>query len=466
MMTVEEGDILMRFDDGTPRMAPPTVMDRCLNNPKQNLINLCTFCLAMGNAADAVEIMCIGFIMTELDVTQTDKGSSRLLFKLLRTITKPSCQSLPFLSFHSTEFLSAAVFFGMFFGGIFCGLLSDRYGRRPCLLYSLALNTIAGLASCFVPNVKLLIFCRVIGGVGIGGSVPAVFSLGAEIFPSSVRGKYLSIIASFWMVGAIFVGAAAWIMLGSDANGHRMMPYATWRWFAAICSLPALAAFLLTYFFLPESPRFLIENLRFEEAAVVLNRLSVLKTDSEELRNNFTMSIDSDDRTYEDTLLTTTEPIETQYFTIPKMFSNRKLVNVSLTLMVIWFTLSFGSYGISTWISTIFEDIGESNPYEDSFIFAAANLPGNIVSILFVDRYGRKNLLFFGMFFSSFCSIGFAVGKRNKELVVFCAALFNAFSVVGWNSLDCLSVEMFPTAARTSAMGILAGAGNDNRNAF
>ena len=74
MMTVEEGDILMRFDDGTPRMAPPTVMDRCLNNPKQNLINLCTFCLAMGNAADAVEIMCIGFIMTELDVTQTDKG--------------------------------------------------------------------------------------------------------------------------------------------------------------------------------------------------------------------------------------------------------------------------------------------------------------------------------------------------------------------------------------------------------
>ena len=59
--------------------------------------------------------------------------------------------------------------------------------------------------------------------------------------------------------------------------------------------------------------------------------------------------------------------------------------------------LSFGSYGISTWISNLFADLGEVNPYADSFIFAAANLPGNVVSILFIERYGRKRLLCWGM---------------------------------------------------------------------
>lgn len=349
------------------------------------------------------------------------------------------------------EFLSSSVFFGMFFGGIICGLLSDRIGRRPCLLYSLALNAVAGIASAFVPNVKQLTLCRILGGIGIGGSVPAVFSLGAEIFPTAVRGKLLSVIASFWMVGAIFVGAAAWVMLGNNAAGNRIIPHANWRWFAGVCSLPALTAFLLTLFILPESPRFLIEKLNFDEAASVLNKLSALKTTSQELKIEYYMNR-SDDEIFEGKT-----KIETS--NIPVIFSNKKLLTTTTILMAIWFTLSFGSYGLSTWISSIFVDIGESNPYEDSFIFSLANLPGNLVSILFVDKYGRKNLLFIGMFLSGLCSIGFAIERESKNIVVLCAALFNAFAVVGWNSLDCLSVEMFPTAVRTSAMGFLAGSG-------
>jgi MFS family permease len=342
----------------------------------------------------------------------------------------------------------------MFFGGIFCGFLSDKFGRRPCLLYSLALNTLAGIVSSFVPNVKWLICCRVIGGIGIGGSVPAVFSLGAEIFASSVRGQLLSVIASFWMMGAIFVGTAAWIMLGNDLQGNRITPYTNWRYFAVVCSLPALAAFFLTYFLVPESPRFLVGKLKFEQAALVLNRISEIEVSEEALKDEFYKNnahLLSDE--------VTQKKKEIKMFNVPVMFIHQKLRKTTLTLMIIWFTLSFGSYGITTWISTLFVDIGETNPYEDSFIFALANLPGNLISILLVDKYGRKNLLFFGMFFSSLCSIGFVLGVKNKDLVVFCAALFNAFSVIGWNSLDCLSVEMFPTSARTSAMGFLAGSG-------
>jgi MFS family permease len=349
----------------------------------------------------------------------------------------------------------------MFFGGIFCGLFSDIYGRRPFLLYSLAINAMAGVASAFAPGVEILIICRVIGGVGIGGSVPAVFSLGAEMFAPAVRGKLLSIIASFWMVGAIFVAGAAWIMLGNDANGLEIIPGSDWRWFAGVCAIPAFTAFLLALFIIPESPRYSIEKLNFDEAAAALNRLSSLKTTAQELKIEYYMN-KSDDGIFEGT------KVEVKASNVPIMFSTKKMIRTSITLMVIWFTLSFGSYGISTWITTIFNKIGEINSYEGAFIFALANLPGNLVSILLVDKYGRKNLLFFGMLLAGLCSIGFAILTTRKDMngqIIFCAAAFNAFSVIGWNSLDCLSVEMFPTAVRTSAMGFLAGSGECHSSA-
>ena len=101
-------------------------------------IYLVCFCLALGNAVDAVEIMCIGYIITEIpNVTSTDQ-----------------------------ELLTSAVFIGMLMGGIFCGFLSDQIGRRPTLLLSFTLNMLSGFLSVISPNVHWLIAFRVIGGLG------------------------------------------------------------------------------------------------------------------------------------------------------------------------------------------------------------------------------------------------------------------------------------------------------------
>jgi MFS family permease len=94
---------------------------------------------------------------------------------------------------------------------------------------------------------------------------------------------------------------------------------------------------------------------------------------------------------------------------------------------------------MSTWISTLFEDVGIGNPYAAAFIFALANLPGNIVSLVFIEKYGRRWLLSGGMCLAAVSALGFALDTHAAGVVVLCAALFNAFSVIGWNSLDCLS---------------------------
>jgi MFS family permease len=131
----------------------------------------------------------------------------------------------------------------------------------------------------------------------------------------------------------------------------------------------------------------------------------------------------------------------------------------TLLFMCVWFMLSFGSYGISTWAAVLFTDVGISNVYAATFIYACANLPGNIVSIVYMDMIGRQRILQYGMGLAAVSVTGFAVDTKDAAIVVLCAALFNAFSVAGWNALDCMTAEEFPTQCRTTAMGVIAAAG-------
>lgn len=471
MMAVEEGGGLL---DTTTCHNHSKIIENCLDHISASKLWLLTICLALGNAADAVEIMCIGFIMADI----------------------------PDISTSYKEWLSSAVFIGMLVGGLLCGYLSDHIGRRPCLLGSLFINACAGLASAAVPNIPLLILCRVIAGLGIGGSVPIVFALGAEIFPCAIRGKQLSVIASFWMVGALYTATAAWVMLGNDSHGQRIMPNISWRIFAIVCSLPAFFTLILTYFVIPESPRYLLSKKKYNEIKNVLKQLTGVIIDSNQFSTSsriYKELVQSNNSNYQEVVSDLhvlgdedafsnskhTQKSTDQKYPISNIRNNENddfrdeeentkynssnntilllfnpaLRYTTICLIFIWFTLCFGSYGLSTWISVLFEDIGLSNAFADSFIFSVANLPGNVVSILFIERIGRKRLLSWGMSLAGLSAVGFALGIHEPAVVVGCAALFNAFSVAGWNALDCMSVESFPTNVRTSAMGVLAAAG-------
>ena len=245
-------------------------------------------------------------------------------------------------------------------------------------------------------------------------------------------------IASFWMVGSIFVALVAWLMLGIPSL------YVGWRPFAVISSLPAIVALVLTYLYLPESPRFLLSKENYEQAAINIHYTTGMHVDPIVLKN----SIIGDNAT-----------ANSGGSGILRLLFSSDLKRTTITLMVIWFTLSFGSYGISTWISVLYENVGISNPYRDDFIYALANLPGNVISILTIETYGRRRLLCYGMCFAALSCVGFGVGSSSISVVLLCSTLFNCFSVIGWNSLDIMSVENFPTAVRTSAMGVLAASG-------
>lgn len=62
------------------------------------------------------------------------------------------------------------------------------------------------------------------------------------------------------MLGAIFAAAAAWVVLGDDFGGDRILAGGTWRHYALIAALPVFTALFLSILFVPESPRYLAKT--------------------------------------------------------------------------------------------------------------------------------------------------------------------------------------------------------------
>jgi VNT family MFS transporter (synaptic vesicle glycoprotein 2) len=110
----------------------------------------------------------------------------------------------------------------------------------------------------------------------------------------------------------------------------------------------------------------------------------------------------------------------------------------------------------------LFKRIGLENPFANAFIYAAANLPGNLMTAVLMDRLGGRRILAISMLLSAACATGFAYANSSASgaaAIVLLASGFNAFSTAGWNAIDLMSTESFPTDVRTTGMGMLSASG-------
>ena len=123
--------------------------------------------LGVANSSDASEILCISYIMGDEVFQDTMLDSSG--------------------GSSSSGLLAGAVFLGMLLGGLTVGTMGDRMGRKPMLLLGLICNSISGVLSAFAQNVYILSLLRLLAGVGIGATVPPLFTLATELAPPSAQ---------------------------------------------------------------------------------------------------------------------------------------------------------------------------------------------------------------------------------------------------------------------------------------
>lgn len=111
--------------------------------------------------------------------------------------------------------------------------LSDRHGRRPVFLASVAIFALGSLLVAVAPSFWMIVAARAVQGIGAGGISPAASAIVGDVFPSEQRGKALGLIGATFGMAFVFGPPLA----------AMMMMWAHWRWIFLI-NLP-IAAFVL-----------------------------------------------------------------------------------------------------------------------------------------------------------------------------------------------------------------------------
>lgn len=303
----------------------------------------------------------------------------------------------------------------------------------------------------------------------------------------------LSFMAAFWTLGNLFVAGLAWLIIPSSIGvTSPAFTYNSWRIFLMVCALPSfLVAGLL--FYLPESPKFLLTQGRYEEALAIFRGIYVTNTGkSKDLYPVTELMIDDKLRQELEQVTKKRGKLRTMLADIgdnTKELFVSPILKFTVISITINFTFHIGYYGLMMWFPELFnrfDEFSRDHPGEDasvcrvtnyvvdsgshsghgvckstipssvfmeSLITVAAALPANVFAVLFMDKLGRKFFLIFSTVSAGICSASmYFVYNKTHNLIV--SAVFSGVITCGNAALDCLITEVFPTNLRATGIAI------------
>jgi len=163
-----------------------------------------------------------------------------------------------------TEVAASSLLIGCIFGAAIGGVLSDRWGRKKILLVSALLFALSAAGAALPRTLNEFMAARFVGGLAIGiASLLAPLYI-AEISPASIRGRLVALNQMAIVSGILLAYLSNWLLsfLGAES----------WRWMFLTAAIPSIG-FLCGLFYVPESPRWLVESGREDEALGVLTRV-------------------------------------------------------------------------------------------------------------------------------------------------------------------------------------------------
>jgi PHS family inorganic phosphate transporter-like MFS transporter len=317
--------------------------------------------------------------------------------------------------------LNAVMLGAAFLGALVFGRIADVIGRTRVYWISAALMVVAAVGSALAPSLAVLIGFRFLLGFGVGGDYPVSAVLMSEYSGHHNRGRMVGLVFSAQAVGLIVGPLVALALLGGGAG-----PAATWRILLGLGAIPAAAAVWLRRK-MPEPPRYQAR------AAGVPARDSGQPTAG-----------------------------------LRSFLRNRRLLVILAGTSGCWFLLDYAYYGntISTpqIISLISPHASQTTTIAIQLaIFAVAAVPGYVLAIAQMDRFGHRRLQLAGFIMMGVCFavIGLVPGMTTAVapfLIAYGISYF--FTEFGPNvTTFVLPGELFPTRIRATGHGISAGIG-------
>lgn len=321
-------------------------------------------------------------------------------------------------------------FVGMAIGAVFSGALADRFGRKNVFASTLVIYSIVTGLCAFAPNLTVLLVCRFIVGLGLGGQLPVAVTLVSEYVPAQVRGRFIVLLESFWGLG--------WLV--AALISYFLIPHFGWHIAFLIGGLPLFYVWVI-FSKVPESVPYLINRNRIEEAHMLIQKLE--RQAGVEVIQEIEV-----------------QPVAHQQKVSFQQLWQKPFVRRTLMLWLIWFGIVFSYYGIFTWLPSLLVKQGYDivKSFEYVLFMILAQLPGYVVASWLVEKLGRKATL---AGFIGFCAVSayfFGQASSDSEIMLW-GCLMSFFNLGAWGVLYTYTPEQYPANIRAFGSGWAAAIG-------
>jgi sugar porter (SP) family MFS transporter len=323
---------------------------------------------------------------------------------------------------------------GTFLGALFAGKPGDRYGSRDSLKVVGAMYVVSALGCAFCWNFESFCVFRFIGGLAIGASSVLAPVYISEIAPAGDRGRLTGLFQFNIVLGIVLA------FLSNALVAMSMSGVDPWRIKLGVAAVPALF-FLAMMYTIPQSPRWLAQRGRHDEAKASLARVGV--ADADGMLREFELAAKAASQN-----------------AAQKLFVAAYRKPIVLAILIAAFNQLSGINAILYYLKDIFAAAGFSGLSNDwqQVAVGAANLVATIVALMVIDRVGRKKLLLIGSVGTAAALAGVAAimgTGQGHEYLLPCLILFIAFfafsqGAVIWVYLS----EIFPTAVRSRGQAL------------
>ena len=305
---------------------------------------------------------------------------------------------------------------GCLVGAMVAGAAADRYGRKPLLTVAAVLFTVSAIATGLFNNFTLFNIARFIGGIGIGVASALSPMYIAEVSPTAIRGRMVSLNQMTIVLG-ILAAQVVNMLLARDTTVAESQTWNVewgWRWMFWAETLPA-ALFLLMSFFIPESPVY----LRMKAARL---------------------------------------PQEEQKAGLRELFQHKYGKVLLLGLVIAVFQQWCGTNVIFNYAQEIFEGAGFNvdGMFINIVITGIANVVFTVVALYTIEKWGRRTLILLGAggLGLIYLTLGtcYFMQVKGVLMVVLVVAAISVYAMTLGPVTWTLLAELFPNRIRGIAM--------------
>ncbi|XP_076271891.1 beta-alanine transporter [Rhynchophorus ferrugineus] len=320
----------------------------------------------------------------------------------------------------------ALVLFGLsgLVGNYVFGYVQDGLGRKPAYFIYLMIQCVFGIGTAFTNSfVSWLVF-----RIGVGFTVPAIlgtpYVLAIELVGPKDRTTVTILINIAYSISLVLLAVVVWMIRD-------------WRLLAIATTAP-FAALFLTWYLVPESPRWLLARGRVEEAKTILKNIARING------NKFPADV-----MLTKEQKTSQKPKNQEKFGIKHLFHYPNLRWKTIIITFLWFTNTSVYVGLSYYAPTLGGD-----EYLNFFLAGAVEFPTYLFLWPAMERLGRRWTLCISMVIGgSSCLATFLVqNDYTITLALYCVGkmgISSAFVV-----LPLMASELYPTVVRGLGMSL------------